>query len=88
MEAGLVGHWKEIHLPTPIQCMVDPSSRQAKMADIRNPALVDLQGLVPSFLFLLFGFILALVALIAEWIRNLKLWKSIPFFRSPTQKIL
>ena len=77
METGLVDHWQEMYLPTPIQCMVDPSSRQAKLADIRNPALVDLQGLVPTFLFLLFGFILAFIALLSEWIKKLKLWKVV-----------
>lgn len=46
--------------------MVDPSSRQYKLADIRNPTLVNLRGLVPAFLFLLFGFILALVALLSN----------------------
>jgi len=74
MGAGLVDYWKKIYLPTPTQCMVDPSSRQAKMADIRHPALVELQGLVPAFLFLLFGFILALIALLVEWIIKLQRW--------------
>ena len=74
METGLVDYWKKIYLPTPIQCMVDPSSRQAKMTDIRHPALVDLHGLVPAFLFLLFGFTLAFIALLVEWIIKLQLW--------------
>jgi len=82
METGLVDHWKEMYLPTPIQCLRDPSSLQAKMADIRNPALVDLHGLVPAFLFLLFGFILAFLALIIEWITKRDLWKRILLFRS------
>jgi len=80
MEVGLIAHWEEIYLPKPVQCMVDPSSRQAKLADIRNPALVNLLGLAPAFLFLLFGFILALIALLAEWIKKLQLWKFINFF--------
>ena len=85
MGAGLVDYWKKIYLPTPIQCMVDPSSRQAKLADIRNPALVNLQGFVPAFLFLLFGFTIASVALSKEWITKLQLWKCIPLCGSPSQ---
>ena len=77
-EAGLVDHWYEMYLPKPVQCMVDPSSRQAKMANIKNPALVNLHGLAPAFLFLLFGFILASVAIFIEWIQMLQPWKSIP----------
>ena len=87
MEAGLVEHWTELYLPVPIQCIVDPNSRQAKMADIRHPALVNLQGLVPAFLFLLFGFILAFIALLAEWINKLKLWQFLILCRSlPTNQ--
>ncbi len=59
IETGLADRWVDMYLLTPFQCMVDPSSRQAKLADIRNPALVFLLGLVPASLFLLFGFILA-----------------------------
>ncbi len=75
VEAGLVDHWFDMYLPKPVQCMIDPSSRQARMADIRNPALVNLRGLIPAFIFLLFGFILALVALLTEWIIMAQLWK-------------
>ena len=71
IETGLADRWVEMYLLTPFQCMVDPSSRQAKLADIRNPALVFLRGLVPASLFLLFGFILALIVLLSEWIRSL-----------------
>jgi len=88
LETGLVDHWQKLYLPTPIQCMVDPSSRQAKLADIRNPALVDLNDLVPAFLFLLFGFILAFVALIIEWITKRDLWKLMPFFRTRSPIII
>lgn len=66
METGLVDYWHEMYFQKPMQCMVDPSSRRAKLADIRNPALVDLQRLVPAFLYLQFGFILAIIALSAE----------------------
>jgi len=48
--------------------MVDPSSRQAKLTDIRNPILVNLHGLVPAFLLLLFGFAIALMALLTEFV--------------------
>jgi len=68
IQVGLIDYWQKIYLPQPTQCMVDLSSRQAKMADIRNPALVDLHSLIPAFLFLLFGLILAFIALLAEWI--------------------
>ncbi len=71
-----------MYTPDPVQCMVDPSSRQAILADIRNPALVNLQGLVPAFLFLLFGFILASMALFTEWLTTLQLWKCIQLLRS------
>jgi len=54
--------------------MVDPSSSQSKLADIRNPALVNLHGLVPAFVFLVIGFILALMALLAEWMKKVELW--------------
>jgi len=73
IETGLIGHWEKIYFPAPVQCMVDPSSRQAKLADVRNPVLVNLRGLFPAFLFLLFGFSLAFIALVAEWIK--KTWK-------------
>ena len=66
LETGLVDHWFEMYFPNPVQCMVDPSSRQAKLTDIRNPILVNLHGLVPAFLLLLFGFAIALMALLAE----------------------
>ena len=85
VETGLVDHWYEMYLPKPVQCMIDPSSRQAKLADIRNPALVNLQGFVPAFLFLLFGFTIASVALSKEWITKLQLWKCIPLCGSPSQ---
>ena len=85
VETGLVDHWFEMYLPNPVQCMVDPSSRQAKLSNIRNPALVNLHGLVPAFLYLLFGFILASIALFTEWVTILKLWKCIPLSRSPSQ---
>jgi len=77
LETGLVDHWKAMYLPNPVQCMVDPSSRQAKLADIRNPALVNLKGLVPAFIFLLFGFLLASMALFTEWMTKLQIWKCI-----------
>jgi len=80
LEAGLVDHWKEIYLPTPIQCMIDPSSRQAKLADIHNPTLVNLHGLAPAFSFLLCGFLLAFMALLAECINSFKL--AIPPIKS------
>ena len=63
--------------------MVDPSSLQAMLADIRNPALVNLQGLVPAFVFLFIGFIIASMALLAEWIKKLQIWKYLPFIGSP-----
>jgi len=85
VETGLVDHWYEMYLPTPVQCMVDPSSRQAKLSDIRNPALVNLRGFVPAFLFLVFGFILASMALLTEWITKFQLCKCIPVHGSPSQ---
>jgi len=75
IETGLIDRWEKVYLPIPIQCLVDPSSRQAKLAEIRNPALVNLHGFVPAFLFLVFGFILAFIALSAEWVVKLQLWK-------------
>ena len=83
METGLVYHWQDIYAPKPVQCMVDPSSRQAKLADIQNPALVNLHGLVPAFLFLLFGYIIASVVLLTEWATMLQLWKCIQLCGSP-----
>ena len=88
METGLVNHWEDIYLPKPIQCMTDPSSRQAIMADIRNPALVDLVGLVPAFAFLLIGCIFAFVVLLTEWIRKYQLWRLFPLFRSSSQSLI
>lgn len=83
METGLVGYWKNMYLPRPYQCMVDPSSRQAMLDDIRNPALVDLHGLFPTFVFLFIGFFLALIALSGEWIKKLGIMRNmLPFFRS------
>ena len=79
MEAGLVDHWKDIYLPKPVQCMVDPSSRQSKLADIRNPALVNLRGLFPAFVFLLIGVTLALTTRLVEWIKKLQLWQFMPY---------
>lgn len=73
IETGLVDFWKNIYLPKPYHCMIDLSSRRAMLDDIRNPALVDLYGLFPAFVFLLFGLLLALVALLGEWIKNLRL---------------
>ena len=87
LETGLIDHWKEMYSSKPVQCMVDPSSRQAKLTDVRNPALVNLHGLIPAFIFLLFGFILASMALLTEWIAKLQLWKCIPPFRSLSQII-
>ena len=70
IETGLVDHWREFYLPKPVQCMVDPTSRQAMMADIANPTFVDLKGLVSAFTCLLFGIIIALVAFLREWIQK------------------
>ncbi len=82
MATGLLGHWKDVYVQSPTQCLIDPSSRQAILAGIRNPALVDLHALRPAFLFLLFGFVLAIMVLLAEWINKVKLWELIPIFRS------
>lgn len=82
MATGLVDHWADVYVPRPTQCLVDPNSLQAIMADIRNPALVGLPGLVPAFLFLLFGCILSAMVLLAELITKLKLWRFFPIFRS------
>jgi len=57
--------------------MVDPSSRQAILADIRHPAT--------AFLFLLLGFILASMALLTEWMTTLQFSKYFSLFRSPSQ---
>jgi len=75
LETGHVEHWKAMYTPNPMQCMVDPSSRQAKLSDIRNPALVNLHGLVPAVIFLIFGFILASITLFIEWMITLQIWK-------------
>ena len=83
MVTGFVGHWKDIYLPKPIQCMTDLNSRQAMLADLRNPALVNLHGLVLAFLFLSFGFIIVLMVLFTEWIIKLKFWKLLLHFGSP-----
>jgi len=88
VEAGLIGHWKNKYLPKPYQCLLDPASLQAKMTDIRYPDLVDLHGLFPAFVFLLGGFVLALLALLAERITKLKLWKFMLLFSSPSPIIL
>lgn len=81
MATGLVHHWEDVYVPRPTQCLMDPNSLQAIMADIRDPALVDLPGLVPSFLFLIFGCILSAMVLLAELINKAKLWQFIPLFR-------
>lgn len=70
LETGLVDHWIDTYFPRPHPCLVDRYSRQAKMAGVRDPSLVDLNRLVPAFLFLLFGLILAFLALLAEWIKK------------------
>lgn len=36
-------------------------------------------GLVPTFVFLFIGFIMAFMALLAEWIKKLQIWKYFPF---------
>jgi len=87
LETGLVNYWVEMYLPKPVQCLVDRSSRQAILADIRNPALVNLHGLAPAFLFLLFGLILASMALLTEWMTTFQFSTLfIPLLsRSPSQ---
>ena len=84
METGLVDHWMETFLPKPSQCLVDSSSRQAMMNDIRNPALVDLVGLVSAFVCLLFGSIVSFIVFLAECVKKHQLWISLTFFRSAT----
>jgi len=86
IQTGLIDHWKsDIYLPKPIKCMLNPSSRQAKLAEIRHPALVNLHGLFSAFVFLFSGFVIALMVLLAEWMKKLHIWKYLTFigFHSP-----
>ena len=84
METGLVDHWMETFLPKPSQCLVDSSSRQAMLDDIRNPALVDLDGLVSAFVCLLFGSILSFIVFLTECVKAHQFYKSLIFFHSAT----
>ena len=78
MVTGFVGHWKDIYLPKPIQCMTDLNSRQAMLADIRNPTLVDLDGLVPAFEFLFIGLLIASLVLLGEWVKKFQVCRFLP----------
>jgi len=82
METGLVDHWMKIFLPKPSQCLVDSSSRQTMLDDIRNPALVDFEGLVSSFVCLLLGSIVSFVVFLTECVKTSQIYKSLKFFRS------
>lgn len=63
--------WIDRFSPKPYQCLVDQSSRQEIMADIRNPTFVNLKSLYSAFLYLFLGFIFSFLVFLIEWIRKL-----------------